>query len=997
MFKAGIDAGTNSCAVAYVDPAKREIVHGMVVFPEGVEPRKYRPNNEERRLKRLSRRTLRRRAARKSAIRNTLCRLLKIDLQALRDWYGKNTDLFEIRSQAATRKIGKVEFAATIIHLNNNRGPNFYVPNVAQEDEDGDEVGIFKQKIRSLRTAVATSGKTVGQILASYLKEHGRVHNQGEDYLHIVHRDMIRAEFDVICDKQKYLNKSQRAEVAKILFSQLPTRWDMASVGRCGLHPSDHCLSVRSSLAQRFVMLKQINDIRIGGKALTKKQRERLVELFSSRKKITRGQLAKSLNVEEQFLPERSTYNGNWFENVMRPIMKRLEPHCHDSFERELQKLDDSTERAERFRRIARSVWGMDEDDIECILGLSLPKGRISFSARALRNLLPYMDEGQNDREAIKSHSLSKDISDDEKSRYSFDSSTLNKKDRRILAKGRLPKPPVCHNPSARRTMYAVRDIMQYMIDAYGIPASTNIEVARELKNSAEKRLSMTKQMATSQKRREQIAAYIEKSFKSPLNSRSQWERAELWFEQHGVCAYSGHPIDLRDIGEIEVEHIIPKAFAPDNSLSNKVLCYKKFNHNKGKRLPFQWLNAADFENLMKRFEHLKRISEFHGVKIPKNSRKLEKLKLQTPPENQFSNGQLTATAWATKQMGYYLRDTLHDCDSQKVLAISGQVTSELRRMWGLPHKDRSTHIHHLEDAILLACVDRYVIKAITVAYQENKECELPPPWPGFAADVKKICDSVIVKHHQRWKVGSKSFRTVALHNDTILGYSSDGVYTKRQSIKNLSVANLIPLGVPNVGLVKDEAFRNHLIGIITQAGINVHDVENTKTGRDKIKAEILKLAENGAFVFNDKPIRKFTSELKNSKVIAIDVKDRSGNVIGKRYHQTDGNHHGIIYEANGKWVLEAVSNYEAARRHTSGSLVFESPPNLVMHLVIGSALLIEGKIWIVKEIHNNVICVPHWVADPKNHEVSLSSSKMQKVNAKKVEITFGGAYQITQ
>ena len=55
-----------------------------------------------------------------------------------------------------------------------------------------------------------------------------------------------------------------------------------------------------------------------------------------------------------------------------------------------------------------------------------------------------------------------------------------------------------------------------------------------------------------------------------------------LYFIQEGKCLYSGKPLNIEDLNEYEVDHIIPVSKGGDNDISN--LITSCFDCNRGKR-----------------------------------------------------------------------------------------------------------------------------------------------------------------------------------------------------------------------------------------------------------------------------------------------------------------------------------------------------------------------------------------------------------------------------
>ena len=131
------------------------------------------------------------------------------------------------------------------------------------------------------------------------------------------------------------MTEELRRRVASPMFFQRPTYWKTATLGHCELEP-DSDLAARSSyLGQRFVMLQDLNNLRlVGGNArpLTPAERAALLDAMGGQKSMTFGAIRKLLkplwqadgtdlkskfNFEED---KRKTLPGNAMEADLRAV-----------------------------------------------------------------------------------------------------------------------------------------------------------------------------------------------------------------------------------------------------------------------------------------------------------------------------------------------------------------------------------------------------------------------------------------------------------------------------------------------------------------------------------------------------------------------------------------------------------------------------------------------------------------------------------------------------
>lgn len=199
------------------------------------------------------------------------------------------------------------------------------------------------------------------------------------------------------------------------------------------------------------------------------------------------------------------------------------------------------------------------------------------------------------------------------------------------------PKTAAFKNPMAYKTLYKLRDVINYLIEYKKIDAETRIvvEIARDL-NDSNKRWAIE----TYQRRREaenlEFKATISELIRDenfignadPNNNEDIYklrlwteqigdydkvtktitgierdksvsdkdvQKYRLWKEQECKCIYTGKVINLTDLfdqNRIDFEHTIPRSKSFDNSLANLTVCFADYNRNiKQNRLPVELPN----------------------------------------------------------------------------------------------------------------------------------------------------------------------------------------------------------------------------------------------------------------------------------------------------------------------------------------------------------------------------------------------------------------------
>ena len=347
-------------------------------------------------------------------------------------------------------------------------------------------------------------------------------------------------------------------------------------------------------------------------------------------------------------------------------------------------------------------------------------------------------------------------------------------------------------NPMAMRALYQLKKLLNELILEGKIDEHTTIhlEMARQL-NDANKRKAVERYQRDREQKREAARTEIKKLYKDACGKAIEPNDTEvliyeLWLEQNKVCLYSGQSLGICDIlgesAQCDIEHTVPRSQSFDNSRENNTVATRKANRAKGNHLPSQLeenevlLSHAEilaginhwkerYEQLGKEISRLKRQSfttkEQKDENIQKRhlkqleldywKNKYRKFTLKEVPSG-FKNSQLVDTGIITRFARNYLKTYFN-----LVKCIKGSVTSQFRKAWFEGEKNRNNHIHHLEDAIILACItsdrhDAFVQYYKALEEEDKKRAKgilaHSVPWSSFRTDMKTLGTDVKVAHH---------------------------------------------------------------------------------------------------------------------------------------------------------------------------------------------------------------------------------------------------------
>jgi CRISPR-associated endonuclease Csn1 len=308
----GFDIGSNSVGSAWIDQQTGEITVGLSVFPAGVDEsdeKRGEPKNAKRRMTRRSRITLARRAARKRLLRLKLIEagLLPPTEEEFKKLL-EQTEPWELRRKALTEALTPYEFGRVLLHLSQRRGAlGLKIQEIEEEGttDDQKEDGKVKKAIGEVRAEMRkrnaqTFGEFISMIRAERVtpittadkrKSNARkgprefrqaIRNKAGSYEHCADRGMIRDEFLKLWAMQKRL-AGPLADLLKdelltaldnetgntdwrhrgVLFGQRRQSWDLGTLGRCVLEPTERCAPHADMYASRYLVVETVNNLKI--------------------------------------------------------------------------------------------------------------------------------------------------------------------------------------------------------------------------------------------------------------------------------------------------------------------------------------------------------------------------------------------------------------------------------------------------------------------------------------------------------------------------------------------------------------------------------------------------------------------------------------------------------------------------------------------------------------------------------------------------------------
>ncbi len=190
-----------------------------------------------------------------------------------------------------------------------------------------------------------------------------------------------------------------------------------------------------------------------------------------------------------------------------------------------------------------------------------------------------------------------------------------------------------------------------------------------------------------------------------------------LYFMQMGCCMYSGEKIDINQLKSTRynVDHIYPQALVKDDSISNKVLVLSELNGRKNKNIIEQ-----SIRNEMLGF--WKSLREHNMISDEKFKRLTRSVSFTEEELQGFINRQLVETRQSTKALAEILGSKFPDTE---IVYVKAGLVSDFRNEFDLPKSRQINDLHHGKDAFLnIICGNVYHCR-FTKNFAINKEYSL--------------------------------------------------------------------------------------------------------------------------------------------------------------------------------------------------------------------------------------------------------------------------------
>jgi CRISPR-associated endonuclease Csn1 len=569
-----------------------------------------------------------------------------------------------------------------------------------------------------------------------------------------------------------------------IIYYQRPLKSQKNSIGKCRYEEDKRVIPNSHPLYQEFRILDTINNLRVYDSReqdctvdfIDDNMRESIYEKFNHQKSITPSSL-KSLIIPKAQLAnytlsqndDKRPLKGNETRLNILSAMKDDEQYKfieHDKSK--LEKIWHVLYSLDKVKDVEHALT-RPKNEIQVSAQTALRLANVSFtptygniSARAINRLLPLMRFGNSwNKEAILKYPeivqrinniLSGEVDDNianqvrefaQKNGYIsiehfqampywaaaylvYGSHTSNGKAKKWTEPKYIELLPknYLRNPIVQQVVNEALQLVKDIWISHGEISEIRIELARELKNSAKERESISdgqlqnrdlnnaikrklQELGKPESDADKYRIWLESLDRESLDKKElegyekylkpdgKWRPAasditkyKLWEEQHHLSPYTGKPIPLSLLfGEqYQIDHIIPRQRFYDDSLSNKVVVESFINADKGKagnnRTAWEYITGGPNDP-----NNITILSENNYVDLVNRVFKFKKAKrnklfLKEIPAD-FVQRQLKDTQYITKAVREELAKIV---GLDKVHTTSGGITDHLREQWGIAH-----------------------------------------------------------------------------------------------------------------------------------------------------------------------------------------------------------------------------------------------------------------------------------------------------------------------
>jgi CRISPR-associated endonuclease Csn1 len=389
-------------------------------------------------------------------------------------------------------------------------------------------------------------------------------------------------------------------------------------------------------------------------------------------------------------------------------------------------------------------------------------------------------------------------------------------------------------HPLVRQRLTLFQKLLQKLVSRFGKPDMIVLEAVRSLALGKDKKRELIQRIHNNREERDGIRKELSKDgFSSSKNSILRYR---LFKEAKGRCPFCLCPFCLQEVvyKEAEIEHIVPRSRVDCNEFYNLTVAHQACNKKKDNRTPWEAYGGTnDWEALRKNAEDCFGIGSLkYQVFINPDAQNLieEKSDLQHTAyiARVIRQVSLIQLNWLAEDGRDATGSKDHQMTAWRFQVTNGQLTSRLRKSWGLnqilhpfpsrdaweamtpeeqdkkkievQEKNRGDLRHHSLDAMVICCTLPWLAHRTHGAkdqfgqhgwWTQDEKQRSKASNPVFPKDgemhdvVKNEIEKVVVKQHVSRSNHQQAYAT------TLYAKKADNTYVAREIFTSLTPKNL--------------------------------------------------------------------------------------------------------------------------------------------------------------------------------------------------------------
>lgn len=457
-------------------------------------------------------------------------------------------------------------------------------------------------------------------------------------------------------------------------------------------------LPASSLLYEKFKVLNELNNIKVNKKKLDVEQKQHVyLDLFTTRKNVTKDNLATSLNCDAGSitgLSDNEKFNSSLSSYIdLKAILGNAVDDCNKN--EDLEKIIEYStifEDGNIYKEKLSEISWLTDEQIEKLSNIHF-KGWGRLSKKLLTQITNENGERIIDALWNTSNNFIQIISDEsiQAKLAEINGEYADKSNLEDILDEAYTSPQ--NKKAIRQVMKVVEDIEKAMKCK---PTSIAIEFTRrkgksKLTNTRYKKISEAYEKITD----ELISEYELGKLQSKLDSKANNMRDiyYLYFMQLGRDMYTGEKINIDELHQYyDIDHIFPRSFIKDNSLNNRVLTRKEINNNEKADRTAADLYAVKMGDFWRKLRKQGLITEKKYKNLLTRTDSIDKYTKQS-----FIKRQLVETSQVVKMAANILQDKY---SNTKIIEVRARLNSDFKKLDSnyLKHMDKFNFIWKLED-----------------------------------------------------------------------------------------------------------------------------------------------------------------------------------------------------------------------------------------------------------------------------------------------------------